>query len=242
MNYHWNWSIFWDASPEGNGTYLDMLLSGLATTLVTAALSWVLAFVSGSAVGILRTLPGRLAPLLANCWIELFRNVPLLIQLFLWYFVLPEFLPRAAGIWLKQLPDAAFYTAVVGIGFYMSARLAVQLSAGIGAVPAGQRAAATALGLTPVQAYRYVLLPVAYRTILPPMTTDALATLKNTSVALTIGLAELTARARSMQEFSFQVFEAYAAATVAYCAVSLVVTVAARLLERRMQIPGHAAA
>ena len=238
MSYHWNWSIFWDASPEGNGTYFDMLLSGLLTTLVTAACSWVLAFVVGSAVGILRTLPGRLAPLLADCWIELFRNIPLLVQLFLWYFVAPEFLPRAAGTWLKQLPDAAFYTAVVGIGFYMSARIAVQLSAGIGAVSAGQRAAGTALGLTTAQNYRYVLLPVAYRTILPPMTSDALATLKNTSVALTIGLAELTARARSMQEFSFQVFEAYAAATVAYCVISLVVTLAAHLLERRLRTPG----
>ncbi len=239
MSYHWNWSIFWDASPEGNGTYSDMLLSGLMTTLATAACAWVLAFVTGSAVGILRTLPGRLAPLVANCWIELFRNIPLLVQLFLWYFVVPEFLPRAAGVWLKQLPDAAFYTAVVGIGFYMSARMAVQLSAGLGAVSAGQRAAGAALGLTTSQNYRYVLLPVAYRIILPPMTTDALATLKNTSVALTIGLAELTARARSMQEFSFQVFEAYAAATVAYCVISLVVTLAANLLERRLRTPGQ---
>ena len=238
MNYNWNWSIFFDASPEGDGTYLDMLLSGLLTTLLTSACAWVLAFLSGSAVGILRTLPGRVAPALANLWIELFRNVPLLVQLFLWYFVLPEFLPRAAGTWLKQLPGAAFYTAVVGIGFYMSARVAVQLSAGIGALSAGQRNAGTALGLTPPQVYRYVLLPVAYRIILPPMTSDMLATLKNTSVALTIGLAELTSRARSMQEFSFQVFEAYAAATAAYCIVSLAVTVAARALERRLVVPG----
>ncbi len=241
MNYHWNWGIFLQASPEGNGTYLDMLLSGLLTTLVTAACSWVLALGVGSAVGVLRTLPGRLAPLLANGWIELFRNVPLLVQLFLWYFVLPELLPRPAGLWLKQLPDASFYTAVAGIGLYMSARVAVQLSAGIGALPAGQRAAGIALGLTLAQTYRYVLLPAAFRVILPPLTTDMLATLKNTSVALTIGLAELTSRARSMQEFSFQVFEAYAAATVAYCLVNLAVTLAARMLERRLLIPGHAA-
>jgi len=242
MNYNWNWGIFWEASPEGAGSYLDMLLQGLATTLAVAALAWVLAFTCGSAVGIMRTLPGRVAPLLASCWIELFRNVPLLVQLFLWYFVLPELLPAAAGTWLKQLPNASFATAVVGIGLYMSARMAVQLSAGIGALPAGQRAAGTALGLTPVQTYRYVLLPVAYRIILPPMTSDMLATLKNTSVALTIGLAELTARARSMQEFSFQVFEAYAAATLAYGAISLVVTLAARLLERRLRIPGFGTA
>jgi glutamate/aspartate transport system permease protein len=242
MNYHWNWSIFWEPSPEGNGTYFDMLLSGLVTTLVTAAGSWVLSFLIGSGVGIARTLPGRVPRLVANSWIELFRNVPLLVQLFLWYFVLPEFLPKAAGTWLKQLPNASFYTAVVGIGCYMSARMAVQLSAGIGALSSGQRAAGTALGLTTAQTYRYVLLPAAYRIIMPPMTTDVLATLKNTSVALTIGLAELTSRARSMQEFSFQVFEAYAAATAAYCLISLAVTAAARLMERRMVTPGHGSA
>ena len=84
-----------------------------------------------------------------------------------------------------------------------------------------------------------MLLPVAYRIILPPMTSDFLATLKNTSVALTIGLAELTAQARAMQEFSFQVFEAYAAATLLYGGVSLAATFAARWLERRVRIPGH---
>ncbi len=239
MTYTWNWGIFWEASPEGDGTYLDMLVHGLITTLVTALCAWVLAFAVGSVVGVMRTLPGRVGPFLATCWIELFRNVPLLVQLFLWYFVLPELLPPAIGTWLKQLPDASFYTAVAGIGGYMSARVAVQLAAGIGALPPGQRAAGTALGLTRLQTYRYVLLPVAYRIILPPMTTDMLATLKNTSVALTIGLAELTARARAMQEFSFQVFESYAAATAAYCVISLAVTLAARLLERRLRIPGY---
>ena len=238
MNYNWNWGIFLEMSPEGDGTYLDMMLQGLVTTLVTALCAWFLALAVGTAVGIMRTMPGRVSPALATGWIELFRNIPLLVQLFLWYFVVPELLPRAAGTWLKQLPNAAFYTAVVGIGFYMSARVAVQLAAGIGALPRGQHAAGTALGLTPVQTYRYVLLPVAFRIILPPLTSDMLATLKNTSVALTIGLAELTARARAVQEFSFQVFEAYAAATVAYCIISLLVTVAARALERRTHIPG----
>lgn len=239
MNYNWDWSIFWEPTPEGTGTYLDMLLQGLVTTLVTALAAWVVAFTTGSAMGVLRTLPGTLPRLVSSAWIELFRNIPLLVQLFLWYFVLPEFLPRSWGTWLKQLPNASFWTAVVGIGFYMSARMAVQLAAGIGSLPRGQTAAGTALGLSRWQCYRYVLLPVAYRVILPPMTSDALATLKNTSVALTIGLAELTQRARAMQEFSFQVFEAYAAATLAYCLISLVATYAASRLERRLRLPGY---
>ncbi len=199
MGYHWNWGIFWEMSPEGTGTYLDMIIQGLRMTLITAALAWAIAFIMGSAIGVLRTLPGRAAPLLANAWIELFRNMPLLVQLFLWYFVFPEVLPAAWGIWLKQLPGAAFLTSVIGIGFFMSARVAVQVSSGIEALPQGQRAAATALGLTPVQTYRYVLLPMAYRIVLPPLTSELLNTVKNTSVALTIGLAELTARARAVQ-------------------------------------------
>ena len=239
VGYNWNWGIFWAPSPEGNGTYLDMLIQGLGTTLVTAALAWVLAFVVGSAVGVLRTLPGRTAPLVAGAWIELFRNMPLLVQLFLWYFVFPDLLPAAWGGWLKQLPDASFLTAVIGIGFFMSARVAVQVSSGIDALPHGQRAAATALGLTQGQTYRYVLLPMAYRIVLPPLTSELLNTIKNTSVALTIGLAELTARARAVQEFSFQVFEAFTAATLAYLAINLIATLAARWLESRVRVPGY---
>lgn len=242
MQYNWNWAIYWDPSPEGNGSYFDMLLQGLVTTLQTAACAWVIAFLFGATIGVMRTLPGRVLPAIATCWVELFRNIPLLVQLFLWYFVMPELLPKAWGTWWKQMPSNAFLTAVVGIGFYMSARVAVGVAAGIGALPVGQRAAGTALGLTQAQVYRYVLLPVAFRIILPPLTSDMLNTVKNTSVALTIGLLELTARARSVQEFSFQVFEAYTAATIAYCVVNLVVTLLARWLERRVQMPGYARA
>ncbi len=193
-------------------------------------------------MGVLRTLPGRLAPLLANGWIELFRNVPLLVQLFLWYFVLPELLPRPAG----HLAQAAARRRVLAPRWWASASTCPPASP-CSSAPASARCRAgsgrpaRAIGLTHGQTYRYVLLPVAFRIILPPLTTDMLATLKNTSVALTIGLAELTARARSMQEFSFQVFEAYAAATLAYCVINLAVTLAARWLERRLLIPGHAA-
>ncbi len=239
MGYHWNWGIFWELSPEGNGTYLDMLLQGLRMTLLTAAIAWAIAFVTGSAIGVLRTLPNRFGQWIATAWIELFRNMPLLVQLFLWYFVFPDLLPASWGIWLKQLPSAAFLTSVIGIGFFMSARVAVQVSSGIEALPRGQRAAATALGLTTPQTYRYILLPMAYRIILPPLTSEMLNTIKNTSVALTIGLAELTARARAVQEFSFQVFEAFTAATLAYLAINLIATLAARWLEARVRVPGY---
>jgi glutamate/aspartate transport system permease protein len=239
MNYNWNWGIFWQPSPEGTGTYLDMLLSGLQWTLATAALAWVLALALGSMVGVTRTLPSRWAGRLATAYVEFFRNIPLLVQLFLWFFVLPELLPRAAGLWLKQMPNAPFWTAAVGLGFYMSARVAEQVRAGIGALPRGQAMAGRALGLTTAQVYVYVLLPMAYRIILPPLTSEFLNTIKNTSVALTIGLLELTGRARSMQEFSFQVFEAFTAATILYLLVNAVVVLAMRFLERRVAVPGY---
>jgi glutamate/aspartate transport system permease protein len=241
VKYNWNWGIFWEPSPEGVGTYLDMLLSGLYWTIVTALLAWLIALAAGSLVGVARTLPSKAAQRFGNAYVEFFRNIPLLVQLFLWFFVLPELLPASAGLWLKQLPNAPFWTAVFGIGFFMSARVAEQVRAGIGALPRGQRLAGTALGLTTAQTYRYVLLPMAYRIILPPLTSEFLNTIKNTSVALTIGLLELTARARSIQEFSFQVFEAFTAATLLYLVINITVTVAMRLLERRLTVPGYVA-
>ncbi|WP_315806223.1 MULTISPECIES: amino acid ABC transporter permease [unclassified Bradyrhizobium] len=239
MNYHWNWHIFFEPDPTGAGTYLDMLLSGLKLTIWTSLLAWAIALVCGSIVGVLRTLPSKTVGWFGFLYVEFFRNMPLLVQLFLWFFVLPELLPQAAGLWLKQLPNAAFYTAAVGIGLFMSARVAVQLAAGIGSLPRGQKMAATALGLTTTQAYRYVLLPMAFRIILPPLTSEFLNTVKNSAVAITIGLIELTGAARSMQEFSFQVFEAFTAATLMYLAINIVVVVAMRLIERSVAIPGY---
>ena len=239
MSYNWNWSIFFDPSPEGVGTYLSMLLIGLRWTLVTALFSWIMALVLGSLVGVLRTLPSKGAQRFGFAYVELFRNIPLLVQMFLWFFVLPEVVPRQVGLWLKQMPEAPFYTAVVCLGFYTSARVAEQVRAGVGSLGRGQGMAGTALGLTTAQLYRYVLLPMAFRIMLPPLTSEFLNNIKNTSVALTIGLLELTARARAMQEFSFQVFEAFTAATLLYLLVNLVVVTLMRILERSVRVPGY---
>jgi glutamate/aspartate transport system permease protein len=238
MNYNWNWRIFWEASPEGVGTYLDTLGWGLLWTLQTALLAWVMALVLGAIIGTLRTMPNKLVVRLANGYVELFRNIPLLVQMFLWYFVLPELLPVSAGNWLKTLPDAAFVTAVISLGFFTSARVAVQVSAGIHSLPRGQTLAGTALGLTLPQTYRHVLLPMAFRIVIPPLTNEFLNVIKNSAVALTIGLMELTARARSMSEFSFQVFEAFTAATIIYIAVNVCVVFLMHRIEKRLAVPG----
>jgi glutamate/aspartate transport system permease protein len=238
VNYNWNWGIFFQLSPDGVHTYLGTLIIGTGWTLATALSAWCLALAMGSLVGVIRTTPHPWLVRLGNAYVELFRNVPLLVQMFLWYFVLPELLPTGLGDWLKQLPDASFYTAVVALGFYTSARIAEQVRAGIMSLARGQRMAALALGLTLPQTYGYVLLPMAYRIILPPLTSEFLNIIKNSAVALTIGLMELTARARAMQEFTFQVFEAFTAATVIYLIINIVVTFGMRWVERKSAVPG----
>jgi glutamate/aspartate transport system permease protein len=238
MNYHWYWGIFWQVSPDGSHAYWQTLLLGTGWTLATALTAWLLALTIGSIIGVIRTTPYPWLVRSGQGYVELFRNVPLLVQMFLWYFVLPEVVPVAFGRWLKQLPDASFWTAVVALGFYTSARVAEQVRAGILSLPRGQRLASLALGLTLPQAYAYVLLPLAYRIILPPLTSEFLNVIKNSAVALTIGLMELTARARSMQEFSFQVFEAFTVATLIYIAINIVVTFSMRRIERTVAMPG----
>jgi glutamate/aspartate transport system permease protein len=238
MNYHWNWGIFFETSPDGVHTYLQTLLLGTSWTLATAILAWCMALTLGALIGVIRTTPHPWLVRLGDAYVELFRNIPLLVQMFLWYFVLPEVLPLALGDWLKQLPDASFYTAVVSLGFYTSARVAEQVRAGILSLAHGQRFAGLALGLTLPQTYANVLLPMAFRIILPPLTSEFLNVIKNSAVALTIGLMELTARARAMQEFSFQTFEAFTAATVIYILINIAVTFGMRLLERRTAVPG----
>lgn len=239
MNYNWNWGIFFQLSPDGSNTYLATLIWGAGWTLATALSAWMIALVLGSLIGVLRTVPSPWLSRLANAYVELFRNVPLLVQMFLWYFVLPEVVPTAIGTWLKQLPHASFYTAIVCLGLYTSARVAEQVRAGILSLRSGQRMAGLAMGLTLAQTYRFVLLPMAYRIILPPLTSEFLNIIKNSAVALTIGLIELTAAARSMQEFSFQVFEAFTGATLIYIFINILVVNLMRVLERRLSVPGY---
>ena len=240
MNYHWNWKIFWDLSPTGDGTYLHTLYVGLMWTLATALAAWVIALLLGSLLGVMRTTPFKWAVRLGNAYVELFRNIPLLVQMFLWFFVLPEFMPEGIGTWIKTMPPpwGSYVPAVLCLGFFTAARVSEQVRAGVQSLPRGQGMASTALGLELWQTYRYVLLPMGFRIILPPLTSEFMNIIKNSSVALTIGLFELTAAARSMQEFSFQVFEAFTAATLIYILVNVIVVTGMRWVEKRVAVPG----
>jgi glutamate/aspartate transport system permease protein len=200
----------------------------------------VIALAIGTLVGTLRTTPNRWVVRLSTAYVEIFRNIPLLVQMFLWFFVVPELVPTALGDWIKQMPPpwGSFIPAVICLAIYTSVRVAEQVRAGIQSLPRGQMMAGTAVGLTLPQTYVQVLLPQSFRIILPPLTSEFLNCIKNSSVALTIGVMELTARARAMQEFSFQVFEAFAAATVIYLLANLVVVLGMRWLEAKVRVPG----
>jgi glutamate/aspartate transport system permease protein len=240
VKYNWNWDILLQPEPGGTGTYLHYLVVGLGWTLATALCAWVIALAVGAVVGTLRTTQSTWVVRLCNAYVEVFRNVPLIVQMFLWFFVVPELLPVAVGDRIKQMapPWSSFLPAVMCLGIFTSVRVAEQVRAGIQSLPRGQRMAGTAMGLTPYQTYRHVILPQAFRIILPPLTSEFMNIIKNSSVALTIGLLELTGRARAMQEFSFQVFEAFAAATTLYILVNMIVVFFMRWLEKRVRVPG----
>src|SRR5207249_621409 len=151
MQYRWNWNILF-VEP-----YFGWLLAGLKWTLLVAGVASIIALVIGSAVGILCTLPGRFARAVGTAYVDLFRNIPLLLQLFLWYFVLPELLPASFGLWIKRdLPMPEYWCSVAGLGCFTAARIAEQVRAGIESIDRGQRMAAAASGLTTVQTYRYI--------------------------------------------------------------------------------------
>jgi glutamate/aspartate transport system permease protein len=172
--------------------------------------------------------------------VELFRNIPLIVQMFLWFFVLPDILPDRLGNWMKQeMPLPEFSTAVLSLAFFTSARIAEQVKAGILSLPTGQKGAGLAIGFTLPQVYRYVLLPVAFRIMIPPLTSEFMNIFKNSSVALTIGMLELTAVAKQMNEYTFQGFEIFTVVTLLYIAIALMANRLMAWIENKVRIPGY---
>ena len=236
-----DWNIFFKPAFDGSGTYLRFLLVGFEWTLLLSILAWVLAFAIGSIIGVIRTLPGKFLPTLGAIYVEIFRNIPLLVQLFLWYFVLPEIIP-GLGTWFKQGLSPLLQQLITGVlclGFFTAARVAEQVRSGINALGSGQRGAGLALGLDLSQVYRLILLPVAYRIIVPTLTSEFLNTIKNSAVASTIGLAELSRQSQQLGEFTAHWYEAFIAVTLLYGMINIIVMVAARYLERAARLPGY---
>jgi glutamate/aspartate transport system permease protein len=235
-------SLLFEPTPDGAGRYYDWILSGLGWTLSLALGAWTIALVVGTLVGATRTLGSGILPKLGRVYVETFRNVPLLVQMFFWYFVLPELVPARIGQAIKQMepPWASFVPALICLGLFTAARIAEQVRAGVQALPAGQMQAAFALGLSRTRMYRLILLPQAFRIILPTLTNEFMTIFKNTSVALTIGLVELTATAREINENTFRTFEAFGVVTIVYLAIALLAWQLMQRIERAARLPGLA--
>jgi glutamate/aspartate transport system permease protein len=218
-------------SAAGDTSYLHWLLQGWGTAVMLALLALVVAMAFGILMGILRTTPHKWLVLLGDAWTELFRNVPLIVQLFLWYFVMPELIPP-----FKALPG--FALAFIGLGLFTSARISEQIKAGINALPRGQRYAGLAMGLTLPQTYRYVLLPMAFRIVIPPLTSESMNIVKNSSVAFAVSVSELTMFARQAGEETSQPVLMFFAVTLLYFVSAFEINRVLKWVEVRVRVPG----
>ena len=233
MKYNWNWSVL--VEPQ----YFDWIISGTLWTIYLSITASFIAFFLGSIIGIFRTLDNKVLNFIGTTYVEIFRNIPLLVQMFIWYFVFPEIVTDDFGTWLKQdLPNPEFSSALMCLGTYTASRVAEQVRSGINSVSTGVGMAGYATGLSTYQLYIYILLPIGYRIITPPLTSEFLTIFKNSSLALTIGLLELTARSNMIMDWTFQGFEAYTAATIIYVSVTMIVTLIMQRIENKTQIPG----
>ncbi|QTF09371.1 amino acid ABC transporter permease [Brenneria izadpanahii] len=242
MSIDWNWGIFLQNAPFGNTTYLGWLLSGLQVTVTLSICAWIIAFLLGSLLGILRTVPNRFIAGIGTCYVELFRNVPLIVQFFTWYLVVPELLPTNIGMWFKAELDPNiqfFLSSTICLGLFTAARVCEQVRAGIQSLPRGQLAAGLAMGLTLPQTYRYVLLPNAYRVIVPPLTSEMLNLVKNSSIASTIGLVEMAAQAGKLLDYSAHAYESFTAITLLYIAINAVIMLVMQVIEQKTRLPGN---
>jgi glutamate/aspartate transport system permease protein len=241
---NWDWQIFCKSNLEdtryptcfgegGDITYFQWMLSAWGWTLTVSLLGLLLALAVGSLVGVARTAPNRWLRFAGEAWTELFRNVPLLVQLFLWYFVVPKAIPA-----LQSVPSLVL--VVFALGFFTSARVAEQVKAGIETIPTGQRNAGLAMGFTLPQTYRYVLLPVAFRIVIPPLTSESMGIIKNSSVAFAVSISELTMFAMQAQEETSRGVEVYLAVTGLYFVSAFAINRLAVLIEHLVKVPGVA--
>ena len=231
MSYQFNWSVLWSGQSGG------WLLQGLLTTLEISVLAWLLAVVLGILAGALRTVPWKPLRALATSYVEFFRNVPLLVWMFFWYFGVPQLLPRGVQDWVFN-HGAEFWAGMFALGVYHGARMSEVIRSGIQSIPRTQFEASVAMGLTTFQAYRLIIIPVALRLIVPPLTSDSLNLLKNSSVALTISVAELTFQTRQIETYTAKAIEALTAGTLIYLVLCVGIASVMARVERRFAIPG----
>jgi glutamate/aspartate transport system permease protein len=236
LSYEFRWSILWQ-QPYGL-----WLLQGIWTTVKLGVICWFLALFLGIVIGTSRVAPWRPLRILATAYTEFFRDIPLLVQLFFWYFAAPRILPQALERYLyHEVAHVEFWIVVIGLSIYTSSRVAEQIRSGIQSISADQFHAALSTGLTHFQMYRYVIIPLAVRIMLPPLTTEFLTTFKNSSLAMTVGVLETTFMSQQIEAYTFHGLEATTGASLVYLAITMIVIVIMGRLEKRLSIPGFIA-
>ena len=241
MNYTWNWGVLSQSTGIGDETYLDWIVSGLGWLLTIGTIAWIIALCLGTVLGVMRTLPSAWARRVGTLYVTIFRNIPLLVQLFVWYYVVPNFLPEGVKQWwfFSLSPNtSAMISASIGLGLFTAARICEQVRTGVQSLPIGQSNAAYALGFTIPQAYKEVLLPQAFRIILPPLSSELTNCFKNASVASLVGVMELISQTKTISEYTQNSLEIYTYATIIYLVFNLSLIAIMGLIERKLRVPG----
>ena len=241
MNYSWNWGVLFEQTGIGNELYLHWMVTGLGWLLLIGSIAWAIAMVIGTILGIMRTLPNKAARSIGTAYVTFFRNIPLLVQLFFWFYIAPGWLTHALQEWwYKDLSPntSAMLSASIGLGLFTAARIVEQVRTGIESLPEGQINAAYALGFTIPQAYKEVLLPQAFRVILLPLSSELTNCFKNASVASLVGVMELISQTKTISEYTQNSLEIYTYATIIYLVFNLSLIAIMGLIERKLRVPG----
>ncbi|MEQ9327187.1 MAG: amino acid ABC transporter permease [Rhodospirillales bacterium] len=232
INYDFNWSMLLEDPNR------QWIIEGLLTTVYLSLLAWIIALVVGIVIGAMRMTPSRTLRIIGTVYVEFFRNIPFLVQLFIWFFVFPLLLPHDWMLSWNRLPHVPFMTALIGLSLFTAARVAEHIRSGISSIPKGQFDAARSSGLTQIQMYRHVIIPYAFRVMIPTIASEFLTIFKNSALTLTVGVAEITSAAKSIEAWSFRGIEAYTVASLTYMTTTASVVLFMTWLEHRLRIPG----
>ncbi|MCC3701734.1 amino acid ABC transporter permease [Rouxiella badensis] len=223
-----------DLAAVMQGQYGDMLVTGIELTLKLAMGSWLLAMVLALLLVIIRLSEKRIAVALVSVYVSYHRNVPTLIQLMMWYFAIPTLLPEALQDWINN-QNAEFIFSMMALGLCQAAYFSEDIRSGLRAIPAGQTEASRALGMSYIKSMRLIILPQGMRNALPSLINHTVLLFKNTSLAMVIGVAELTYVTREIENMTFRTFEIYMVASVVYLFFSLLLMGGGAWVAKRFQ-------
>ena len=215
-----------------------MLLKGLGMTVFLGITAWTIAMIVGVVIGTLRITRYRALRMAGTAYVENFRNVPLLVQMFFWFYAGPMLFGETLARQINRIDGLAIYVSILGLGLYTASRVAEHLRAGFASIGRDQYQAVLSTGMNQVQMYRYVIIPYALRLAIPPLTTEFLTVFKNTSILMTIGVAELTFQSYQIDAETFHGLEATTGAMFIYLLLGITVVKCMDLVERKFKIQG----